>query len=272
MIKIALLNEKGGVGKTTLAYNLGAGLALKGYRVLFIDADAQANLTTQCGIKPKSGLFNVVIQHDDEQGEWGKNVFNVPPFAWRVGHADVGTLSILPGNLTTRTIPIATDDVFILKNRLEEIQDHFDYCIFDTAPSPSLTHAMIYNATDAIIIPTEPTANSIQGVANTMSRITQINTIRQNNLAPLLKMLGLIINKIEPNTNAHHTGIDILKTNLPNSILPRIHKRTIWQAAEYAKQTIFTYNPLQSESVEIARAEMWEIVNAVQSVNEGNHG
>lgn len=255
---ITFLNEKGGVGKTTLSTHVAAGLAIKGHRVLLIDGDAQANATTQMGIRPRGGLYNVIVKDD---AEWKDTLTTTANMVWRQGYDKVGELYVLPGNIETRAIPLVTDNTRALHDRLDELDGHLDYVIIDTSPSPSLTHAMFYIASDYVVIPTEAHALSIAGVANTIKRIKEINVQRQAHGFKPLELLGIAINKLRMNTNAHHTGIAFITEKLgKDKLLPFIMDRTVWRDREYQNQTMFTYAP-----DDVATAEIWEFVNALEA-------
>jgi chromosome partitioning protein len=256
MKTITFINEKGGVGKTTLAIHTAAGLALRGFRVAIIDGDAQANATTQLGLKKRGALYNMIV---NDESQWKHNLYESPASVWKQGHTTKGDLYICPGDIQTRAIPLVTENTRALYDRLDELKTFLDYVIVDTSPTPSLTHAMFYVASDYIVIPTEAQALSIQGVANTRKRIDEINSNRAASGFKPLELLGVAVNKYRPQTNAHVTGIDVIHRYMGQEImLPYICHRTIWCDREYQNQTLFTYAP-----DDVATAEMWEVVDEI---------
>src|SRR5262245_24919058 len=116
---ITLLNEKGGVGKTTMAATIGAGLAIMGYRVMLIDADPQGHLTLSFGIKRQYSLYNLLVR--DEEFSKPGIVVPVPPEVYALPNAktpSTGRLFIVPGNRETRLIAQALEgETFAVRNK-----------------------------------------------------------------------------------------------------------------------------------------------------------
>src|SRR3954466_5276087 len=105
-----LLNEKGGVGKSTLATHIAAGLSIKGLRVLLIDADAQGHAGLSLGMAKAPGLYDLLAR----DAEWDQ-VLRVPSEANFAipGERVTGELWLLPSNVETRVIPMVIDDVLL---------------------------------------------------------------------------------------------------------------------------------------------------------------
>ncbi|HRF96440.1 MAG TPA: AAA family ATPase, partial [Aggregatilineales bacterium] len=145
MKTISLVNEKGGVGKTTLAVHLAAGFAMRGYKVLLIDCDPQANATRQLQVDESPALHDLIVRH----APWKTLLKIAPQQAWLPSDGMTsGKLYVLPGNVETRAISTLTDDVMALRERQQELDGVIDIVINDTAPTPSLFHSMVYLATD----------------------------------------------------------------------------------------------------------------------------
>lgn len=150
---ITLLNEKGGVGKTTLATHIAAGLAIRGFRTLLIDTDAQeANATETLGVQRFAGIYNLLLRPDRPEGEWKSCLVRVPDEF--IGHPE-SELWLVPSNAESKDLNNKIEDLFVLRDRLEEVQDVFDYVVIDCPPSPGLFAAVILATTDHLIIPTE---------------------------------------------------------------------------------------------------------------------
>lgn len=99
---ITLLNEKGGVGKTTLATHLAMGMAARGAKVLLVDGDPQGHATIRCGVKKSPGLYELLVR----DAQWREVVVNVAPEKFGIpGEVlPAGRLWVLPSNVETRNI------------------------------------------------------------------------------------------------------------------------------------------------------------------------
>src|SRR5579859_8212171 len=115
---ISAIQEKGGIGKTTLTTIIASGLAIRGLRVLAIDTDAQAHLTVGMGLKPEPGIYELIIR---ERG-FDELVRVVDPSRYApAGSTPSGTLAVLPGNIETMNVNVPGGNAYSLQQRLEEI-------------------------------------------------------------------------------------------------------------------------------------------------------
>ncbi len=229
-----LLNEKGGVAKTTLAITLAAAAARDGRRVLLIDSDPQATGTIALGHKKQPGFYNLIQRGDP----WGELLVQVD--SERIAAQVKGTMFLLPGNVETRNLSV--DDAGLLLDRLEELEDHFDLVVIDTAPTPSLIHILIYAATSAILYPTQLESFSVDGIAGSMKNLRRYSQYRGVNNLPEIKPIGLVPTMTNLNTNEHTANLNELhKAGLP--ILRPIHRRITWPEASAARQSIFAFAP-----------------------------
>ena len=146
---ISVVNQKGGVAKTTTAINLAAGLSLEGYKVLLIDADPQTN-TTQ------------VFIHPDIEIELEKTLYNVimkfAPLATVIQKTRFQNLSFIPSHIRLSSADLelaqALDNRSArLKRAIDEVKDSFDYIIIDNPPSLGLLTINSFVASDHLIIP-----------------------------------------------------------------------------------------------------------------------
>ena len=180
---IALANQKGGVGKTTCAINLGGALALLGNTVLCIDLDPQANLTVGLGIDlagVERGMANVLI-------EQGTSLASV------IVHTRTKHLDVAPTNIELSAAEVelfsAIGREMALRDKLSrELVERYDYVIVDCPPTLGLLTLNALVAADGVIIPVQTQYYALKGVAALLKIIKTV----QARLNPGLRVLGLL--------------------------------------------------------------------------------
>jgi len=235
-----LLNEKGGVGKTTLAVHIAAGLAIRGKRVFLIDADPQGHASIALGVKKQPRIHDLIVRDET----WENSI--VPVQVGRYTSDSVGTkgeLYVVPGDIETRAIPLAISHTEIVLERIEELHGLVDVVIFDTPPTPSLFHGAIYMATDSILYPTQPAAFSLDGLKESISHREQARRRRYEFGLDDIKIAGIIPNMYQSGHNAHDFGLKAMIKKYKNTVWGALPMRTGWQKAQYAKKTVFAWNP-----------------------------
>ncbi|GAB4529632.1 MAG: AAA family ATPase [Anaerolineae bacterium] len=249
---ITLSNEKGGVGKTTLAIHLAAGLAVKGHRVLLIDADAQANATSGLGLKEEPGLYDLLVR----DAAW-QDVLRVlqPEIYEPPNHPATGMLAVLPGNGETQSIAQRLDDAYAIHERLEELEDAIDYVIFDTSPTPSLLHGIIYVATDAILFPTLCETFSLQGLIKTVQNRERFANNRKKELGRSIRMLGIVPMMYRNKTVEHSENLAILQDQFGGMVWTPVPLRITWSEATTMRRTVFSIDPTG-----LASRDAWQVV------------
>ncbi|GAB4517566.1 MAG: AAA family ATPase [Anaerolineae bacterium] len=255
---LSLLNEKGGVGKTTLATHIAAGLALRGKRVVLMDADPQGHATVVFGLKKEPLLHDLIVRDLPFQ----QALRRVPPENFAPPNTEVkGDLLVIPSNIETRSIPLEISDAMVVRNRLEELRGVIDFVIIDTAPTPSLLHANIYLATDAVIYPTKCEYLSFDGLLESLKHREQASAARERQGLNELRVGGIVPMMYRVGTQADEYGIDILRERFGKQVWPPIQLRTVWSQASFAKQLIFNYAPDTK-----AAHEAWQLVEFAEAI------
>ena len=237
---ISLVNQKGGVGKTTTSINLSASLAFLGKKVLLIDLDPQGNTTTGVGIN---------------KGEINLSVYDVLTNKCRTEDAIIKTkykkLYVLPA-----TINLAGLDIELLeksqnepgfakgaqlKYHLAELEEYnFDYIIIDCPPSLGLITTNALTASNSVIIPVQCEFFALEGI------MQLLNTIRlaQKQLNPNLDIEGVLLTMLDSRTNLGFEVVDdirkFFKEKVYNTIIPRLIRLT--EAPSHG-EPIIIYDP-----------------------------
>jgi chromosome partitioning protein len=181
MRTIAVLNQKGGVGKTTTVANTAAALAAAGSRVVAIDLDPQAHLTIHLGLEPQiieAGSYKVLTQsaHFQEQ------IMLVRHNLW-----------LLPANINlvgaeSELVSVVGRET-ILREALESSDDMFDYCLIDCAPSLGLLTLNALAAAEEVLIPLQPHFLALQGFGQLLQTVDLVN----KRINPNLKVKGILL-------------------------------------------------------------------------------
>lgn len=240
---ITLLNEKGGVGKTTLATHIAAGLALRhGLRVVLIDADPQGQAAALMGLEKAPGFYNVLIR----DAEWRDELKYVPTSVY-LGEALAaecsGELYVLPGNVETRLIPMANPNPFLLRERLAELTYWADVVVFDTSPTPSVIHTSIWLATDSVLIPCIPSYLSLDGVAHSIVHQEAAGKMRAENDLGDVSRMGIVPTMFRSQTTAHDVALQQLIKQFGRAVWPAVPQRTVFEQAALAGQLLYKYAP-----------------------------
>jgi chromosome partitioning protein len=179
-MKVAVANQKGGVGKTTLAMNLATGLSMKGYKTLAIDNDPQGNLTAYLLDDHHYSLKSHVIElYDGIQSDPQMISENLFLFG-----ADK-RLSTVPER--------GMDAVYGLKEGLEHLSAEFDFMVIDCLPGLENLLLASLTAADNVLIPLEPAPFPVLGLSDLMDTIEKT----KKRLNPYLEIMGIIFNKVD---------------------------------------------------------------------------
>ncbi|MEO0562223.1 MAG: ParA family protein, partial [Chloroflexota bacterium] len=262
---ITLLNEKGGVGKTTLAIHIAAGLAIRGYRVVLADTDMQANATIAFGLRTEGGIYNLLVRSEETPIRDVLRPVNKERLVVPDAVQDVrGQLYVIPSNHESRNIPNSISDQSIVMERFGELDSLVDYIIIDTAPTANLLHTAIYAATDAIIYPTRLEEWSFFGLNQALKRRTQANALRQLYDFKPIEIIGIVPTMAKMRTILHQENLKKLKATFGDMVLNPIASRTVWAEAASNYTPLYGYDPNSS-----ATAEAWGVVDLVEGVKRG---
>lgn len=176
MQTIAIYNFKGGSFKSTATHTLATGLAIRGKRVLVVDTDPQAHASILLGVTPQPGLYDLLVR----DARWNDVLQQAPTANYTSKHVN-GLIAVLPGDDETASIANSKKitSPAKLRKRLQQIKDHFDLCLIDTSPTPSLMSSIIYLAADSVLYPTKPEALHFDGLQRAIATKHEIDEIRQ---------------------------------------------------------------------------------------------
>ena len=236
---ISLVNQKGGVGKTTTSINLSASLGVLGKRVLLIDLDPQGNTTTGVGIN---------------KGEIAKSIYDVLIEECNIKEAILKTkyqnLYVIPSTINLAGLNAElleksrTEMGFKkgeqLKKCIEEVRENFDYIIIDCPPSLDVITTNALTASNSVIIPVQCEFFALEGITQLLKTIM----IAQKTLNPTLDIEGVLLTMLDSRTNLGFEVVEdirsFFKEKVYNTIIPRLVKLT--EAPSHG-EPIIVYDP-----------------------------
>ena len=248
---ISVCNHKGGCSKTTTVVNIAAELVNSGYRVLIIDNDYQANLTTSVGFKPdKESLVNCLRGKKSLRKTIKKC-------------ATLDGLDIIPNNSEGGNADLALIKMKnckrILRKLIEEenLKDDYDFILIDCPPSQSITTINALVASDSIIIPMEPSLFNMQGLKNLSKTIKLI----QKTFNKKLKVEGILLTRVDSRTKLSENFRKEIKESYSYKVFEtEIHQSSIIVKSQTNGLPVSMYDP-RCKSTKEYRSVTDEILN-----------
>ncbi len=237
---ISVLNQKGGVGKTTITTNLAHGLAVKGFKVLAIDLDPQAQLTTSLGIlKEKNKLLEKSLLDDAPLSSitvQARNNLNIIPASHGLSDID---------KLTSN----GAENGLLLKKKLTEEIEKYDFILIDCPPSSGLLIMNAILASNEIITPMTGDYLGLQGLAYLIRTLKKFETILERKLTQ-----WVVLSRFQAKRRLSQEVKSRLKQYFPNKILKTdISESVVLAECPGFGKTVFEYRP-SSKSAEEYRS------------------
>ena len=235
---IAVINQKGGVGKSTTSNAIGAGLFQRGYKVLFIDLDAQGNLSysMKCENKPLSSLEVLTGTATAREATLTTPQGDIIPASPALASAD--------------TIITDTGREYRLKEALEPLKEVYDYIIIDTPPALGTLTINALTACDSVIIPAQADIYSLQGIGQLNQTIQTVKRYCNKGLT----IKGIVITRYSPRAVLTRDMTDLLEDTAEQLntkvFTSRIRECIALKEAQASQTDIFTYNPRSNAGID----------------------
>jgi chromosome partitioning protein len=233
---LSVINNKGGVAKTTTAVNLAAALAGDGQRALLIDLDAQGSASLALGI-PRGEL----------DPSMSAVLFDGSPLETIIRATSVSGLDIAPGSMALANADLALANMLARERRLSDAlgdaRKRYDVVIIDAPPSLSLLSVNALVASDGIIVPVVPEYLALEGLVNVLQAI---DLIRETMRVPA-KLLGILLTRVDYRTNAAREIVGMVRTQFAGDVFKaEVRVNVSLSEAPSFGRSIFDYAPNSS--------------------------
>ena len=240
---IAIVNQKGGVGKTTTSINLSASLGMLGKKVLMVDLDPQGNATTGVGVDKrniKSSIYEVLTMKSSIEKSIVKtksvNLSVIPAYLNLAGVE----MELIELERKYREENGKFNRVMRLKDELSKVKDNYDYILIDCPPSLGILTTNALAAADSVLIPVQCEYYALEGIMQLINTVM----LAQRKVNPNLDIEGVLLTMLSVNTNL---GLEVIssikeffKERVYDTIIPRLIK--LAEAPSHGK-TILDYDP-----------------------------
>ncbi len=211
---VAVVNQKGGVGKTTTAVNLAAALTEHGSRVLVCDFDPQANATSGLGVDKKSlrrSVYDAIVREVPvEQCIVSTKFGDVLPSTAGLAGAGVELIGF-------------EDREHCLKRALEPVRENYDYIFIDSPPSLELLTLNALCAADSILIPVQCEYYALEGLSDLMATLRAV----KRRLNPKLEIFGVVLTMFDGRTNFSNQVAEEVRRHFPGKVFASVVPRNV---------------------------------------------
>lgn len=233
---IALLNHKGGCGKTTTAINLGRALAICGKKVLVIDMDSQGNLSQSLGIdNPEEQVVHSLLKNSPLPIVPIKQNFDLAPSDLELAYADLELVQAVGG-------------VNQLKNAINPLRGKYNYILIDCPPALNIfTNSALVAATSCLVT-VQPESSALKGLNNLFERIFQV----RDRINYELKVEGIVMTMVDRRLKIHKDMIDYVAESLSNFKIfkAEIRNNVAIKESQLAQQDIFEYSERSNGAID----------------------
>jgi chromosome partitioning protein len=225
---IAIVNHKGGVGKTTTTINLGKALSLLGKKVLMVDMDSQGNLSQSLGLdNPEQQVVHALLQSKPLPVYPIAEGYDLSPSDLELAYADLELVQAVGG-------------VNQLRNVLAPLRHQYDYILIDCPPALNIFTNAALVAAGGCLVTLQPEASAMKGLNNLFDRIAQV----QERINYELSIEGVLLTLVDKRLKVHQDMLEYIGKTLENLPIFKVHIRmnVTLKESQLAQQDIFTYD------------------------------
>jgi chromosome partitioning protein len=237
--RVAILNQKGGTGKTTTAVNLAAGIAARGLDVLLVDMDAQGNVGTSLGVRGERTLYHLLVEPSTTPDDV------IIPVR---GHFDVISADATLAMAEVWLARHAGARDRVLAERLTRLRP-YEYVVLDCGPSLSLLNQNALSFADEVIIPVSCDYLALVGVKQVLKTIKDID----RHLGHTVRISGVVPTFFDPRIRLAREAVETLAGHFKERLYEPIRRSTRLAEAPSHRQTIFEYAPESSGAEDYRR-------------------